>query len=108
MTNSPLPKDKPLDAGYESMIREVFSNPDLTLIKSVIYFDSWNGFEEYGGLLIFRGIDNSIQSLEFGYSVMGEDNTNYFRPNEVSLDEAISEIAQMEEIIRTNTENTDF
>ena len=50
-------------------IQSVFQDPDLSLIKAIIYFDGWSDYEECGGILIFRGIDDSIQCVEYGYFV---------------------------------------
>ena len=93
-----LPTEQPLSS-HEADLNEIFEKPDLSIIKSILYFDGWSDYEEFGGILIFRGIDDSIQSIEYGYSVMSSDNTNYFTPVEISLERAIEMITEMKEMI---------
>jgi hypothetical protein len=100
MIQSQFKTEQPLDETLAKEISETFHEADLTIIKNVIYFDGWSDYEESGGLLIFRGIDDSIQTLDFGYCVMAEDNTNYFRPNEVSVHEAQRQISTMNAAIK--------
>jgi len=76
-------------------IEELFEDADISLIKSIIYFNGWSDWEESGGYLIFEGIDNSIQMCEYGYCVMAEDNANYFKPEEITEDEADDMIDEM-------------
>ena len=47
-------------------------------------------------ILDFLGIDDTLQLCEYGYSVMAEDNTNYFEPIEITRDEMKERIAEME------------
>jgi hypothetical protein len=75
-----------MDQSTATRIVETFSNADLTIIKEVIFFDGWMTYEECGGYLIFIGIDDSIQRCEYGYSVMTDDNTNYFEPAEITAE----------------------
>jgi hypothetical protein len=76
-------------------LNELFKNPDLSIVKELIYFDSWVSYEEFGGIVIFKGIDDSIQMVDFGYCVMAEDNGNYFTPNEVDLAQALDSMNEM-------------
>lgn len=83
-------------------VMEVFVDADISIIKEIIYFDGWCGYEECGGYLIFKGIDDSIQYCEYGSYVMADDNTNYFRPQEVTADEALEMIQEMEKAKNEN------
>lgn len=69
----------------EEEILSVFPDADLEIIKTVIFFDGWSDYEENGGYLIFIGIDDTIQTCSYGYSVMSSDNTNYFNPQETTV-----------------------
>ena len=50
---------------------------------------------------MLRGIDGSIQQCEYGYSVMAEDNTNYFTPVEITEEEYIACVKAMDEAAQT-------
>lgn len=90
--------DELAQEGKEHVI-DIFPDADLSLIKSIIYFDGWTSYEECGGILIFRAIDDTIQIVDYGYCVMATDNTNYFDLREVSKEEAEEEIREMKEAI---------
>ena len=77
-------------------VMEIFVDADISIIKEIIYFDGWCGYEESGGYLIFKGIDDSIQCCNYGYSVMSDDNNNYFDPREITAEEALEMIQEME------------
>jgi hypothetical protein len=83
-------------------IEEMFDDADVSLIKEIIYFDGWSTYEESGGYLIFKGIDDSIQLCEYGYSVMGDDNTDYFQPVEITQQQADDMIKEMDEWINSS------
>ena len=76
-------------------IERLFEDVDLSIIKSIIYFDGWSDWEECGGYLIFLGIDDTHQLCEYGFCVMAEDNTNYFNPREITLKQAEDMIEEM-------------
>lgn len=78
-------------------VLDTFEDADVSIIESILYFDGWSTYEEYGGYLVFRGIDGSIQYCKYGYCVMASDNTNYFRPRDVSEDEWHAMVASVEE-----------
>ena len=80
-------------------IKETFDRPDFSLIKSIIYFDGWVDWEENGGILIFKAIDDTLQMVTYGYCVMSEDHSNPFILQEVTLSEAEFEISEMEKQI---------
>lgn len=82
-------------------IDDLFEDADLTLIKEVLYFDGWSTYEESGGYLIFRAIDDSIQKAEFGYSVMAmpEDNRDLFYLEEITEEESLEYIKEMNQAI---------
>lgn len=75
---------------------EIFVDADISIIKEIIYFDGWYGYEECSGYLIFKGIDDSIQCCTYGYSVFADDNNNYFDPREITAEEALEMITEME------------
>jgi hypothetical protein len=84
-------------------ILEIFINPRIDLIKKVIYFDGWSGYEDCAGLLIFYGIDDSIQRVTWSSSGYG---SNYeFEPIEISYENMLEEIKEMEESILNNSLN---
>lgn len=80
-------------------ILDTFVDVDLSIIKEVLYFDGWTSHEECGGFLIFEGVDGSIQRCDYGYSVMADDNTNYFQPYEISREQADEDIADMKKYL---------
>ena len=77
-----------------SDIREIFPGADLSLIKGIYYFDGWADFEEDGGILIFQGIDDSIQIAEYGHCVTVGD-SNSFDLEEVDEETAKQRIQEM-------------
>ena len=81
-------------------IDELFEDADLSLIKEIIYFNGWSDYEEYGGYLIFRGIDDCIHYCSYGYCVMARDNTNYFNPVEITQEEADELMCEMDKLIQ--------
>jgi len=84
-------------------IIDFFADADLSLVKEILYFDGWSDYEECGGILVFKAVDDSIQIADYGYCVMAEDNTNRFFPlREVSLEEAQEEIKEMEKLTEVN------
>lgn len=88
-----------LNQNLKKELLETFDDIDLSLIKNVLYLNSWVSYEESGGILIFTGIDDSIQYAEFGYCVMSETHDNPFEPCETDLDEALEMAKQMESLV---------
>ena len=79
----------PLTPALEKELCEIFQDMDVSLIKDVLYLDSWSTYEEHGGVLIFQGIDDSYQYCEFGHCVMANsDEEDHFIPNEISYEMA--------------------
>jgi hypothetical protein len=90
----------PLHPQIVHEILDIFHDADLTLIKEVLYFDGWSDYEENGGILVFKAIDDSIQIAHYGYSVMADDNTPHFYPlQEVTIEQANYEIQEIEDLI---------
>ena len=85
-----------IDAHTRQQICETFVGVDLSIIEDVLYFDGWTSYEECGGYLIFKGIDGSIQRCDYGYCVMVEDNTNHFLPVEITHEEYLACVQEME------------
>lgn len=85
-----------LDSHTRQQICETFVGTDLSIIEEVLYFDGWTSYEECGGYLIFKGIDGSIQRCDYGYCVMVEDNTNHFLPTEITHEEYLACVQEME------------
>ena len=81
-------------------IKELFEDADISIIKTIVYFDGWSDWEECGGILVFIGIDDSIQVCHYGECVMAEDNTDYFEPIEVTQEYADKLIEEMKETIK--------
>lgn len=79
-------------------IRSAWDDVDLSIIKRIIYFDGWQTYEECGGIMIFEGIDDSIQIASYGHCVMS-DTPEQFIPAELTEDEANIEIAEMREFL---------
>lgn len=94
---------KPLTSETSKEIQETFLNVDLSLIKGVYYFDGWSDYEECGGILIFQGIDDSIQYVEYGHCVMCEDNINHFNFEEIAEEEMEFKIQEMEKVKEENS-----
>ena len=97
-----IPTGIQLNSEHLNELKELFREVDISIIKEVIYFDSWSDYEEMSGIFIFRGIDESLQLVDFCYCVMAEDNTNRFQPSEIDEERAIQEIKDMEELIHRN------
>ena len=83
-------------------VKDTFPDADLSLIEEIIYFNGWNGYEEHGGILIFKAIDDSFQLATYGNNVFSEDTKNYFDLYELSQEEAVKEISDMEVCIERN------
>lgn len=77
------------------VVVDTFEDADVEIIKHIEYFDGWQSYEECGGILVFTGIDGSIQVCDYGHCVMADENTNHFEPREVTRDEADRLIAEM-------------
>jgi hypothetical protein len=43
-------------------LNEIFIDFDQSLVKTVIYFDGWCGYDDSAGVFIFQGIDDSIKN----------------------------------------------
>lgn len=86
-----------MDARTQQNILDTFAGVDLSIIEEVLYFDGWMSYEESGGYLIFKGIDGSIQRCEYGYSVMADDNTNHFEPMDITHEEYLRCVKEMDE-----------
>jgi len=82
-----------------SSVLETFEDADPSLIKEIIYFDGWCTYEESWGYLIFKGIDDSIQLIEYGYSVMSDDNRNLFTLQEINMKQAKKLMKDMDKLI---------
>jgi hypothetical protein len=80
-------------------ISETFPDADLSIVKEVLYFDGWSGYEECGGYLIFVGIDDTVQLCEYGYSVMAPEEANHFSPREITEERSRELIAEMDACI---------
>ena len=87
---------RPITDGDKEDILDTFPDADLSIIKGIYYFDGWSDYEECGGILIFQGIDDSIQIVRYGYCVMAENNESVFDPEDIWDYEAEQEIADME------------
>jgi len=89
-----------MDQHIIDQILDTFVDVDLSIIKEVVYFDGWSTYEESGGYLIFIGIDDSIQRVEYGYCVMvsREDNINHFDPVDIT---AYERDRCIEEMVKT-------
>ena len=76
-------------------ILDMFTGVDIELIKDVIYFDGWSSYEESGGYLIFTAVDDTIQLVDYGYSVMSDDNSNQFHLQEITKERADMLVSEM-------------
>jgi len=94
-----LPKSRPLTEEDKRHVQRCFesSTVDFSLFSGLIYFDGWCGHEEGGGIIIFRGIDDSIHLARYGHNVFQEGPTEYYL-REVSEEEALEEITHIEAI----------
>lgn len=87
------PSQKELDN-----IIELWPDADLSIIKAIYYFDGWSDYEEDGGILVFQGIDDSIQIAEYGHCVMSSDN-NHFDIDDINEGVALERIKEIELLI---------
>lgn len=90
----------PLTADEIMEVHGAFDKADVSIIERIIYFNGWVSYEECGGILIFEGIDGSIQMTEYGSSVMCSELTE-FNPREITQEEANEEIRKMDEFLAT-------
>jgi hypothetical protein len=89
-------------------LNEIFEDFDQSLVKNVIYFDGWCGYDDSAGVFIFQGIDDSIQMASYSTSCMSSDNTNYFALDEITVEQAIDIITEMNESIKNNDRSMDY
>ena len=83
-------------------VMEIFVDADISIIKEIIYLNGWSGYEDSAGYLIFKGIDDSIQWCKYASSPYKEDSNHYFEPQEITADEALEMIQEMEKYINEN------
>ncbi len=84
-----------------AQVLHAFPDADTSIIKRIIFFDGWITYEECGGLLIFQGIDDSIQAANYGKSVFSSD-PDTFCPRDVSEAEADEEIISLKKYLETH------
>lgn len=82
-------------------VLSAWDDADIAIIKRIIYFDGWQTYEECGGIMVFEGIDDSIQIASYGKCVMA-DGPEPFCPLEISKDEADAQIEEMTEQLTTH------
>jgi hypothetical protein len=87
-----------------SNILEVFENPDLSIIKKILYFNGWSTYDESEGYLIFIGVDDTIQLCQYDSNVFADDNTNYFTPREISKREYFQCVKNMDYCIANTSD----
>lgn len=81
-------------------VQGAYDTVDVSIIERIIYFKGWTSYEEDGGILIFEGIDGSIQMAEYGSSVFSSERDS-FNPRDITQEEADEEIRKMEEFLAT-------
>ena len=82
-------------AEQAEQILATFVDVDLSIIDEVVYFNGWQTYEECGGFLVFRGIDGSLQRVDYVHCVMASDNSNPFISRDVSKEDVEAEVAAM-------------
>lgn len=81
-----------------SEVKEVFGeDADTSIIEKILYFSGWTSWEDSSTLLIFRGIDGSLQMDEHSSSPYNSEPI-IFSPREISQSEADDFISEMEEV----------
>lgn len=93
------------DKNFDEVLR-VWPGADVSIIDHIIYFDSWMGYEDAGGLLVFMGIDGSTQIVEWQSDPFSSDDDHGFDPREVTADEAQERISEMNDMILSTSEST--
>lgn len=78
-------------------IFEIFADPDLSMIKRLLYFKHWRNSEQCKGYLIFVGIDDTIQQCQYGHHVSDEDKTQYFRPVQIEHAQYLERVKEIDE-----------
>ena len=82
-------------------ILDIWPDADLSIVDSVLYFDGWSSYEDAAGILIFKGIDGSIQAVEWQDSPYTSGSTRDFDPREVTDEEALDLTSDMKAAIES-------
>ena len=85
-------------------ILSIFPDADLEIVDSLLYSNGWSGYDACAYIIIFIGIDGSTQCCWASDDCMNSDpEWNIFRPYEVTDEEAVQLVAEMEEAIENFT-----
>lgn len=77
--------------------KDSFSQYSRSLIRNVVYIDSWSDYEESGGVAIYQDWNGYFYSVDFGHCVMG-DNSVYMA-QQITEDMAIESMIEMDSLI---------
>jgi len=84
---------------WQQEISEMFPEQYETSYIPIFYVN-WNDYEEHGAVFILEK-DGKLYEQNYRYSVMSDDNTPKWQPQEISFGEAIMLIEEWEEISST-------
>jgi hypothetical protein len=79
--------------------KAAFSQYSRSLVRNVVYIESWSGYEESNGLAIYQDWNGYFYSVHFGHSVMAG-NGNY-NPEQITEDMAIEAMIEMDTLLVT-------
>ena len=100
MYHSTIEEIQRMDSFLEEMnyyFKSSFSSYDRSLVRNVVYIDSWSGYEESSGLAIFQDWNNLYYSIHFGHSVMSE--LSDYHPEQIPEELAIEKMIEMDELL---------
>lgn len=76
---------------------KTFSPYDRTLVRNVVYIESYSDFEESNGLAIYQDWNGYFYSVSFGHCVMGSNKV--YTPEQITEDMAIQAMIEMDELM---------
>jgi hypothetical protein len=77
--------------------KAAFSQYSRSLVRNVVYIESWSDYEESTGLAIYQDWNGYFYSVHFGHSVMG--NNSGYNPQQITEDIAIESMIEMDALL---------
>lgn len=71
--------------------------PGYNADYEIVHYDEWASYEEHAYMFILR-FNGQLYSLEYQYSVMSNDNNEYWDPTLITEDDAIDLISQWDDL----------
>lgn len=100
MYNSTFEEQERMASFVEEMgyyFKKTFCEYDRSLVRNVVYIESYSGYEESNGLAIYQDWNGYFYSVSFGHCVMG--NNEVYTPEQITEDQAIQAMIEMDEMM---------